>query len=73
LREGLFVLDVGCGTCADVVDIARRVASSGDVTGVDVSEAMIARLRDERPAWAFPSPSTSIEEEGGAREAPPLQ
>lgn len=37
LREGLSVLDVGCGTGADVVDIARRVASSGHVTGVDVS------------------------------------
>jgi len=44
LREGLFVLDVGCGTGADVVDIARRVASSGAVTGVDVSEAMIAEF-----------------------------
>jgi ubiquinone/menaquinone biosynthesis C-methylase UbiE len=42
LREGFSVLDVGCGTGADVVDIARRVAPSGHVTGVDVGEAMIA-------------------------------
>lgn len=41
LREGQSVLDVGCGTGADVVDIARRVGSSGTVTGVDMSEAMV--------------------------------
>jgi ubiquinone/menaquinone biosynthesis C-methylase UbiE len=45
LREGLFVLDVGCGTGADVVDIARRIGSSGAVTGVDISEAMVAEAQ----------------------------
>jgi len=54
LREGLFVLDVGCGTGADVVDIARRVASSGAVTGVDVSEAMIAEAQRRTAGLGLP-------------------
>jgi SAM-dependent methyltransferase len=45
LRPGLHVLDLGCGTGADAIDIAQRVAPSGAVTGVDVSEAMIAEAR----------------------------
>ena len=45
LHEGAAVLDLGCGSGADVVDIARRVGSSGAVTGVDASEAMIAEAR----------------------------
>jgi ubiquinone/menaquinone biosynthesis C-methylase UbiE len=45
LREGLSVLDIGCGTGADVTEIARRVGSSGSVTGIDMSEAMIAEAQ----------------------------
>jgi ubiquinone/menaquinone biosynthesis C-methylase UbiE len=45
LRQGLLVLDIGCGTGADVVEIAQRVGSSGSVTGVDVSAAMVAEAQ----------------------------
>jgi len=54
LREGLSALDVGCGTGADVVDIARRVAPSGAVTGVDVSGAMIAEARRRTVGLGLP-------------------
>jgi ubiquinone/menaquinone biosynthesis C-methylase UbiE len=54
LREGSFVLDIGCGTGADVVDIARRVAPSGAVTGVDVSEAMIAEAQKRTADLGLP-------------------
>ena len=54
LREGSFVLDVGCGTGADVVDIARRVRSSGAVTGVDVSEAMVAEAQRRTAGLGLP-------------------
>jgi SAM-dependent methyltransferase len=46
LRPGLHVLDLGCGTGADALDIAQRVGPSGAVTGVDAPQAR-----------AFPSPS----------------
>jgi SAM-dependent methyltransferase len=54
LREGVAVLDLGCGTGADVVDIARRVGPSGAVTGVDVSEAMVAEARRRTGSMGLP-------------------
>ncbi|MGZ4304736.1 MAG: methyltransferase domain-containing protein [Solirubrobacteraceae bacterium] len=39
------MLDLGCGTGADVIDIARLVGPGGRVVGVDVSEALIAEAR----------------------------
>jgi ubiquinone/menaquinone biosynthesis C-methylase UbiE len=45
LKSGQVVLDLGCGTGADVIDIAQRVAPGGRVVGMDVSEALIAEAR----------------------------
>ena len=44
------VLDVGCGTGATTVALARRLGADGDCTGVDVSEPMVsaARARADR-------------------------
>jgi SAM-dependent methyltransferase len=44
------VLDVGCGTGATVLAVARQLGANGTCTGVDVSEPMIAvaRARVER-------------------------
>ena len=54
LRPGLHALDLGCGTGADAFDIAQRVAPSGAVTGVDVSEAMIAEARRRSAGLGLP-------------------
>ena len=54
LRGGAAVLDLGCGSGADAVDIARRVGSSGAVTGVDASEAMIAEARRRTAGAGLP-------------------
>jgi ubiquinone/menaquinone biosynthesis C-methylase UbiE len=54
LHEGAAVLDLGCGSGADVVDIARRVGSSGAVTGVDASQAMIAEARRRTAGEGLP-------------------
>ncbi|MQY25026.1 class I SAM-dependent methyltransferase [Nocardia aurantia] len=43
--SGHRVLDVGCGTAATTVAIARRLGDSGHCTGVDISEPMIAGAR----------------------------
>ncbi len=40
------VIDIGCGCGATILDLARRVGPSGDVTGLDVSEPMSARARE---------------------------
>src|SRR5688572_2859850 len=42
LREGLRVLDVGCGTGAISAGIARYVGNSGSVTGIDNTESFIS-------------------------------
>ena len=44
------VLDVGCGTGATTLAIARRLGANGLSTGIDISETMIAaaRARAER-------------------------
>ncbi|WP_299699683.1 class I SAM-dependent methyltransferase [uncultured Tateyamaria sp.] len=42
LRPGDRVLDIGCGTGVSVVAAARAVGGQGHVTGLDISETMLA-------------------------------
>jgi SAM-dependent methyltransferase len=44
-REGLRVLDLACGPGTPTLDLARRVAPSGDVVGLDISAPSIALAR----------------------------
>ncbi len=53
-RPGAVLLDVGCGTGEDVLDLARRVAPGGRAIGVDASGQMIAEAR-RRAAEAGPA------------------
>jgi len=46
---GEFVLDIGCGCGATSIALARRVAPSGRVLGVDVSAPMLERARQLAP------------------------
>ena len=60
LRDGLRikgaerVLDVGCGMGTDVFDLAERVGTSGQVTGVDVSASLIAEARKRAAGRKLP-------------------
>jgi SAM-dependent methyltransferase len=56
--EGEKVLDIGCGNGATTLDVALRVAPSGHVTGIDVSEPMLDVAR--RRAEAASAPATFI-------------
>lgn len=49
------VLDVGCGTGATTMAIARRLGAGGRCTGVDISAPMIGAAV-ARPADGFPAP-----------------
>jgi SAM-dependent methyltransferase len=46
IRSGEQVLDFGCGAGATTVDIARRVAPQGRVTGLDISPVLVAAARN---------------------------
>ena len=45
LHAGDNVLDVGCGCGATTVELARRVAPGGTVTGIDISAVMLDEAR----------------------------
>jgi arsenite methyltransferase len=45
LLPGISVLDLGCGAGMDSIIAARRVGSTGRVTGVDFSESMVGRAQ----------------------------
>ncbi len=46
LRTGETVLDFGCGAGMDSIIAARRVGPTGHVVGVDATEEMVAKARD---------------------------
>jgi ubiquinone/menaquinone biosynthesis C-methylase UbiE len=46
LRPGDHVLDVGCGTGANLPHLVAAVGASGHVTGIDLSEAMATHARN---------------------------
>jgi SAM-dependent methyltransferase len=69
LRAGAFqpgerVLDIGCGAGATSVEIARRVAPGGSVTGVDISPQMLHVARER--ARAAKVTAEFIEADAGA-------
>ena len=49
IKPGDRVLDVACGTGVLACEVARRVGSTGNVTGLDLNEAMLAVARGLRP------------------------
>ena len=46
VASGEAVLDVGCGCGNTTLELARRVGSSGTVTGIDISTVMLERARE---------------------------
>ncbi len=53
LRPGWRVLDAGCGTGLVALLAAPRVGKTGQVIGVDASEAMLAIARDKAMRFGF--------------------
>jgi ubiquinone/menaquinone biosynthesis C-methylase UbiE len=63
VEAGGHVLDVGCGTGADVRALALRVGPTGKVVGLDSSEELIARAQ---PAGPGAAPVEFLHGEAGA-------
>jgi ubiquinone/menaquinone biosynthesis C-methylase UbiE len=55
ISEGATILDIGCGTGQDTLDLARAVGVQGHVVGIDNSETMLreARLRADQAQLAI--------------------
>ncbi|MDD5774075.1 MAG: methyltransferase domain-containing protein, partial [bacterium] len=47
VKEGMTVLDIGCGPGFFSIDIARMVGKSGRVIASDLQEEMLQKLRDK--------------------------
>ncbi len=47
-RAGEQAIDIGCGTGGTTAELARAVAPSGHVLGVDISEALVNAARERR-------------------------
>ena len=54
LREGMRVLDVGCGTGEVSLAAARVVGPSGRVLGVDMDPGVLERARQNAAASSLP-------------------
>jgi ubiquinone/menaquinone biosynthesis C-methylase UbiE len=50
VKPGEHVLDVGCGCGQTALDLAERVGPNGSVTGIDISQPMLARARERQSA-----------------------
>jgi ubiquinone/menaquinone biosynthesis C-methylase UbiE len=47
IKEGMTVMDLGCGPGTYTVDVARAVGNKGKVYAVDIQQAMINRLENK--------------------------
>jgi ubiquinone/menaquinone biosynthesis C-methylase UbiE len=54
LQDGLSVLDVGSGTGADTIEVAKLVSPSGRVVGLDHSADMVAEARSRAAQSQLP-------------------
>jgi arsenite methyltransferase len=54
LLPGAIILDLGCGAGMDSIIAARRIGPTGQVIGIDFSEAMLERARRARQSQNLP-------------------
>ncbi len=68
LHAGQIVLDLGCGAGMDALLAARKIGPSGRVVGVDITEEMILKARNNAEATGL----TNVEFQQGDVESLPL-
>ena len=54
LQPGQHVLDVGCGVGDDVIEMAKRVGSTGGAVGIDHADAMLDEARNRSEGLDLP-------------------
>ena len=53
-ENGEDVLDIGCGTGATTMDLAKHVGTSGSVVGIDISEPLLSHAEKRRATQQIP-------------------
>ena len=53
IEPGHTVLDLGCGSGTDLLIAAQMVGAEGHVTGIDMTESMLARARESATAMGL--------------------
>ncbi|MFC2011598.1 class I SAM-dependent methyltransferase [Chloroflexota bacterium] len=53
IRNGMNILDLGCGTGQGTIDIASRLEGTGRVIGLDLSQKMIERARQKLVGFEY--------------------
>ena len=73
LREGEIVVDLGCGGGIDVFLAARQVGPTGQAIGIDMTEDMLARARENAQHGPDGEPFTNVEFHLATIDQLPLQ
>jgi ubiquinone/menaquinone biosynthesis C-methylase UbiE len=47
IKQGMNILDLGCGTGSGTIDIASKLDGTGNVIGIDLSEKMIEQAKNK--------------------------
>jgi ubiquinone/menaquinone biosynthesis C-methylase UbiE len=55
LKTGYNVLEVSVGTGANLPNIYKRIGKNGRISGLDISEGMLARCRENIKKWGIPA------------------
>lgn len=55
LKQGIKVLDVGCGTGFPLLELAQRLGATSTVYGIDLREAALNRAQQKMQLWNVPN------------------
>ena len=53
IKEGMHILDLGCGTGWGTIDIASKLGGTGKVIGLDLSEKMIEQAKQKLSKFMY--------------------
>jgi ubiquinone/menaquinone biosynthesis C-methylase UbiE len=53
IEKGMNILDLGCGTGRGTIDIAEKLEGSGKIVGLDLSEAMVRKARQNLAGFQY--------------------
>ena len=68
VKEGMKVLDIGCGPGFFSIELAKMVGKTGKVFAVDLQEGMLQKIKSKIHATELEARIQLIKSEGGANQ-----